>query len=355
MNVSYTYDAAGRMQTVSTPGMGTSTYQYTTGSSGNGWRNQYRVTYANGHSWEMRRDAFGELTKVEHAKTANQVTISLYTEEKYSYDGLGNIAGLTKRMKSTSGAVLSTKTYGYAYDGVNRITQETLPGGVKPSYTYDERGNRLSFQPQTTPNPTVRNLYSYNALNQVSSAIQLSGGNTASQAVYTYYGDGLRATKTVNGKRTRYVYLNGNVIDELDSSGNVKARNVWGNELLFRRDVTAGKSGYYFYNGHGDVTKVQDSANESVDLATYEYDIWGNVTAGTTSSNFSNPFRYTGEIQDDESGLIYLRARYYDPSEGRFLTEDTVEGQVDNPLTLNLYAYVHNNPLKYREIGRAHV
>ena len=53
-----------------------------------------------------------------------------------------------------------------------------------------------------------------------------------------------------------------------------------------------------------------------------------------------NPFRYSGELQ-------YLRARWYDPSVGRFLNEDTFEGELDNPLTLNLYTYVTNNPLKY--------
>ncbi|WP_268999229.1 RHS repeat-associated core domain-containing protein [Paenibacillus athensensis] len=57
------------------------------------------------------------------------------------------------------------------------------------------------------------------------------------------------------------------------------------------------------------------------------------------------PYRYGGELQDDKSRLIYLRARYYDPSVGRFISEDSYEGQIDNPLSLNLYTYVHNNPL----------
>ncbi|WP_459178243.1 RHS repeat-associated core domain-containing protein [Cohnella faecalis] len=59
----------------------------------------------------------------------------------------------------------------------------------------------------------------------------------------------------------------------------------------------------------------------------------------------SNPFTYTGEVYDNETGYIYLRARYYDPSIGRFISKDTYEGQLDNPLSLNNYTYVHNNPL----------
>jgi len=61
----------------------------------------------------------------------------------------------------------------------------------------------------------------------------------------------------------------------------------------------------------------------------------------------SNPFRYAGEVFDAESGMIYLRARYYDPSVGRFISEDTYKGQVDNPLSLNRYTYGHNNPLRF--------
>ncbi|TPG69642.1 RHS repeat-associated core domain-containing protein [Brevibacillus laterosporus] len=59
----------------------------------------------------------------------------------------------------------------------------------------------------------------------------------------------------------------------------------------------------------------------------------------------SNPFLYAGELYDEESGLIYLRARYYDPNGGRFITEDRYKGQVDNQLSLNRYTYVHNNPI----------
>ncbi|WP_421617416.1 RHS repeat-associated core domain-containing protein [Brevibacillus sp. TJ4] len=61
----------------------------------------------------------------------------------------------------------------------------------------------------------------------------------------------------------------------------------------------------------------------------------------------ANPFLCSGEMYDEKAGLYYLRARYYDPSIGRFISEDTYKGQVDNPLNLNRYTYVHNNPLRY--------
>lgn len=61
----------------------------------------------------------------------------------------------------------------------------------------------------------------------------------------------------------------------------------------------------------------------------------------------NNPYGYTGEQLDDESGLIYLRARYYDSEIGRFVNQDTYKGSYENPLSMNKYSYVENNPLNY--------
>ena len=58
-----------------------------------------------------------------------------------------------------------------------------------------------------------------------------------------------------------------------------------------------------------------------------------------------NAFRYCGEYYDSESGTIYLRARYYDPAIGRFISRDSVTGENTDPLSLNLYTYCHNNPI----------
>jgi RHS repeat-associated protein len=75
----------------------------------------------------------------------------------------------------------------------------------------------------------------------------------------------------------------------------------------------------------------------------YSYDEWGNILAKTEAVD--NPFKYAGEIYDDETGLYYLRARYYDPQTGRFINEDSYEGQVTDPLSLNLYTYCENDPI----------
>jgi len=75
----------------------------------------------------------------------------------------------------------------------------------------------------------------------------------------------------------------------------------------------------------------------------YKYSIWGSVT--NIQETVPNSFKYAGEFWDDATGLQYLRARWYDPSIGRFINKDTYEGELTNPLSQNLYTYVHNNPL----------
>ncbi|WP_240422044.1 RHS repeat-associated core domain-containing protein [Paenibacillus periandrae] len=319
--VSYGYDALSRITSVAYPGMGTVVPAYTVSSN----EHTYSVT-SGGLKQEKKTDGFKEL--ISQKQFMN--TTPTWTET-FGYDGLGNISSLTRNGN------LST----FTYDGLNRIAEEDGAGGTH-AYTYDEKGNRLTMQStgvQSVPEETQD--FTYNAVNELKSFTN-HAGTTAS---YSYYGDGLRATKNVNGNLTRYVYLNGKVIEELDANGNVKARNIWGNELLWRADNTTNKSGYYFYNGHGDVVAIKDAAGNNIN--TYDYDIWGNVLSKTEGMN--NPYRYTGEPQDDESGLIYLRARYYDPTIGRFISQDTVEGDLNNPLSLNLYTYVQNNPLRYTD------
>ncbi|WP_328699973.1 RHS repeat-associated core domain-containing protein, partial [Chengkuizengella marina] len=212
--------------------------------------------------------------------------------------------------------------------------------------TYDEKGNRKTME-GTMKLPLGPREYTYNALNQLSTFKE-----NDEETTYQYYVGGLRATKeSQDGDFTRYIYFQGNVIEELDQEGNPTARNIWGNQLLYREDMTSNLGGYYFYNGHGDVVKVVAADGSKDVLKEYDYDIWGNVLSQISheTKTFDNPFQYTGEIYDEESGLIYLRARYYDPSMGRFITEDTYEGTINNPLSLNLYTYVENNPLIYAD------
>ena len=178
----------------------------------------------------------------------------------------------------------------------------------------------------------------YNELNQLVEYTSPDGVKTT----YTYYPNGLRKTKTKDGITTTYYYDGQNVIIEAEN-GSLKYRNLYGMNQIARQDA-AGNTNYYLYNGHGDVVKTVDSSGNVMN--SYEYDIYGKVI-NAAESGIPNPMRYAGQMYDSESGLYYLRARYYDPRVGRFISEDTNKGDINNPGSLNLYAYCYNNPLKY--------
>ena len=155
-------------------------------------------------------------------------------------------------------------------------------------------------------------------------------------------------SKTVNGKTTKHVW-DGNqqlVADVLDSelySANCYLR---GTNLVATYSYQNGeKSGYTYYtqNAHGDVVNLTDSTGEIT--KSYTYDAFG--VEKNIDDTDTNAFRYCGEYYDSESGTIYLRARYYDPSTGRFISRDSYAGKNSDPLSLNLYTYCHNNPIYF--------
>jgi len=98
---------------------------------------------------------------------------------------------------------------------------------------------------------------------------------------------------------------------------------------------------YFEADGLGSVTSLSSTAGALAN--TYTYDSFGNTTNSTGS--ITNPFRYTGREFDSETGLYYYRARYYDPTSGRFLSEDPIHfiGGV------NFYRYVRNKPPNFRD------
>ena len=98
---------------------------------------------------------------------------------------------------------------------------------------------------------------------------------------------------------------------------------------------------YYQYNSHGDVVSVLNRTGAVKNE--YDYDAFGNAI--TEKETVSNPYRYAGYYQDAETGLYYLKSRYYNPRTARFLTEDTASGTYTDPLSLNRYTYCHNQPV----------
>lgn len=248
----------------------------------------------------------------------------------YQYDVNNNIESLSKNGISQS----------FTYDELNRIKTSTL---FQETYDYDKRGNRSTLQSEQIPTDSnVNYVYdNWDRLKQVTTIDQKQVG-------YKYNGDDLLVERTENGSTKRYYYdENSNVIAEgsvsTDGSVNKIASYIRnGGSLNYRVDDQGNKQ-YYVLNGHGDVEYLVNSDGDV--LNSYTYDLWGKPIS--KSEKVTNPFLYSGEYWDTTTDLQYLRARWYDPSVGRFINEDTYEGDITNPLSQNFYTYVENNPLSY--------
>jgi len=202
------------------------------------------------------------------------------------------------------------------------------------SYSYDPNGNMT--KKITTANPIV---YTWDFENCLSS-VSLSNGSGTESFLYDPFGRRIRKIwpNTANNStmvRT-YLYDGANIVAELNASGTVVASYTQGagidEPLAMRR---GGYISYYHADGLGSITSLTNTNAQPV--ATYVYDSFGNTTA---TEGIFNPFRYTGREQDPETGLYYYRARYYDPTIGRFLSEDPIRfwGGID------FYKYANNSP-----------
>lgn len=259
----------------------------------------------------------------------------------YTFDAAGNRATQTVSMGADSEVTT------YTCNEQNRLTgaEVKLNNVITKSvvYTYDNNGNQTLITttpyvngiPQT-PEITV---CTYDELNQLTTT-EMPNGDIINN---TYAGDGFRVAKQVNGTTTNYVYIGDKVVLELDGAGNQIAKNVQGTTIISR--TVGGTTLYYMFNGHADVTALIDAADAV--QATYYYDAFGNIITSTGSAN--NPYTYAGYQYDEETGYYYLQSRFYDPITARFLSEDTYRGDPNDPLSLNLYTYCHNEPLMYSD------
>lgn len=317
----------------------------------------YSYTYDAAHNQASKTDKKG-VTRYEYDSLNRlyKVTEPDSKTTTYLFDRAGN--RVQETVVSSYGSVVTA----YTYNEQNRLTGTlTRTGAVteKVTYDYDNNGNTMVKVKETTKPvapeltgsfafnkagmSTVREVtfMEYNVWNQMVKTIE--GDKTI---LCKYNGEGYRVEKSVNGQATKYLYEADKVVLEVDGQGNQTARNIYGTNLLMR---SVGAEKYYFmYNGHGDVTALLDSSGSVV--GTYYYDAFGNpVAEGTNENGINNPIRYAGYQWDEETEIYYLNARYYDPKIARFLTEDTYRGQPNDPLSLNLYTYCHNEPMMYTD------
>ncbi len=129
------------------------------------------------------------------------------------------------------------------------------------------------------------------------------------------------------------------MVMELSKGGAVQKRYIRGNDSVYADKGENTEKTYYVTDMHGNVVQLLDESGNVT--KTYEYDSFGNEVKPEKKDE--NPYRYCGEYYDKETEEVYLRARYYEPGVGRFITRDTYTGESDEPLSLHLYTYCEND------------
>ncbi len=210
----------------------------------------------------------------------------------------------------------------------------TAAAGV--NYCYNNSGNQSRRNGANCS--TGGDTFFWDAWHRMASA-NISGG---SNTTYAYNGDGVRTKKTTGSTITEYFQDSAGGLprvaaDKVDTTWNYY---VYGTGLI-------GKVGsdnvarYYHYDGTGHTRAITDSTGAVVER--YDYDAFGALR--NTPTGLSNDRRFTGEQHDAETAYTFLRARYYDPALGRFISKDPFDGVKNDPQTLNGYAYTGNNPV----------
>ena len=290
----------------------------------------------------------------------------------YGYDDNGNIASAT----------LNAKWTGYTYDELGQLIQvndhsDTRSGenGTTWKYTYDLGGNILKkerFVYNDTTNPLETVTYEYGDANWRDKLTAVNGstirydaiGNPLSDGTWTYTwqngrqlqkmqksgvtaefvynADGLRVQKTVNGVVTKYTLHGKNIVHMI--SGADELHIFYDAQNRPAVVVYNGTAYAYVKSLQGDIVAILDENGNTV--VSYGYDAWGAPLwcTGELAETLGKvqPFRYRGYVFDEETGLYYLRSRYYNPQWGRFANADALIDQ-------NLYSYCKNSPMKFHD------
>ena len=283
--------------------------------------------------------ASGERVKVEE----------LDRTVEYSYDELYRLTSETITKGKTK------TTYTYAYDSVSNRTLKNVDG-VETTYVYNELNQLVSEDGTTYEYNNAGNLvrvvgvgktaiYSYNSENKLIKATVQQGNNVVVETyTYDYAGNRTSKTTTINNHVEKVYYLNDNssltnVLVEYSANGDEICYYTIGADLVSQE--VNGKVFTYLYDGHGTVRALANENGKVTD--TYCYDAFGNLISSTGST--ANSYRYCGEQFDSTTGLYYLRARYMNPSVGRFISMDTYQGYNADPISLHKYLYANSNPV----------
>ena len=344
----YTYDSLDRVKEMTYTDLETGkvmeSYQYSYDKSSNITEKTQVNNYPREDADKVNEtkvytyDTLGRLIKTvttDHKKDDKTKTVT------YTYDNVGN------RLKEDDG----TTTTSYTYNGLDQLKTSTKEKGTAVEevrqYDYDANGNQTDVKnTKTGENQT----YVYDAENRLSQVSVTKDGNTAVIQQNIYNGEGQRIQKIDGDETINYYYQDGVVAYTTDVNGEQNSQNLIGTDgnVLATERFQQNATQYYLYNkdiqgSTSSLVKEDGSAD-----ATYQYTDFGETTI-QGDDQAKNEVSYTGGIYDQSTGLYYLNARYYNPEDGRFMTEDSYRGEIMNPETGHLYVYCANNPVNYMD------
>ncbi|WP_146201382.1 RHS repeat-associated core domain-containing protein [Leucothrix arctica] len=335
----YTYDAVGNRQTTTHANGTVASYQYDSLNRLTQLQHQTALgTVLDSFSYQLNNtgqrtritDADGTISNYQYdaihrleTETVTDNTNTVSHTASYQYDHTGN---------RTQGVVNGITT-AYSYDDNDRLTQQ---GGE--NYTYDANGSTL----QMIIDNKVTD-YQYNALNQLTQVQKSEASVVTDTLTYAYDVEGNRVTLQKNGSETRFIVDNNQayaqVVQEQDATGQTQVSYLYGDDLLQQQRDT--EISYYHYDGLGSTRLLTDETETLTDR--YRYDAFGEAIEEL--GNTVNRYRFTGEQYDINLAFYYLRARYYNPHQGRFTQQDTWMGNSSDPITLHKYLYANANPV----------
>ena len=363
VNLVYAYDSLNRITNVLASGSQAASYRFDL----NG--NLQSIRYGNGVTNLYQYTALNQLTNL--VWWSNQVQIGSFY---YQLGKTGNRTNLSETLNGT------TRSYGWAYDKLYRLTSETIGGFGTVAYAHDAVGNRTNRLSNINQIPQATNTYSANdwlktdAYDSNGNTLYSTNGAVAgpygydvenrltsfgSAVRFSYNGDGARVAKSIitsnpvigNTTNTTYYLVDdrnptgyAQVLEEHQSTGGAATLSrvyAYGLALVNQREV-GGATYYFASDGHGSTRLLLDSSAAVANA--FAYDAYGSLIASNTAPQTA--YLYCGEQFDSELGFYYLRApRYLNPGTGRFTTMDSFEGHNDDPLSLHKYLYAHANPV----------
>lgn len=367
------YDQANRLTAITRPGS-RSDYVYDAGSSlaqivhsaGGVTKSFATFAYDNrnfitqkrmpGSTFNYQYDSNGQLTQADKAEDAG-------LQENFSYDELGNRTNGSTYDQSGQ-RIQDDGQYTYVYDNNgNMLTKSSKVQGISYAFEYNSRNQmKKAFvlsSPLAVPNKTV--FYSYDALGRRTQKAVSDNNGASYTRKYIYDGDNIIAEIDGNNRLlasyTHSPLLPDDLLAVHFTNHAVKSTNG-GDALTDQYAMTQSAGNFYYLKDH--LNTVMDIINSQGNVVqTYDYSAFGflrgikdstGADTGISAAPVRTSFTFTGKEREAETGLYYYRARYYDPSTGRFLQTDPSPGYINEPTSVvNKYIYAINNPTSFSD------